>query len=130
MPSPSGALLDSSPVDYVMIALYFVFVLGIGHQLGPGVRRAVRQGWRQTQGRQRLTAIEPRQDHSEESPAAEADIGVSRSHARRIQGLGELVATIHGWVGVARDSGGRGRCGRLCSCCPPRRSAAGCGAAW
>lgn len=30
MPIASGALIDSSPVDYVMVALYFVFVIGIG----------------------------------------------------------------------------------------------------
>ncbi len=30
MPTSTGALIDTSPVDYVMVALYFVFVLGIG----------------------------------------------------------------------------------------------------
>lgn len=30
MPTSSGALIDSSPVDYVIVALYFAFVLGIG----------------------------------------------------------------------------------------------------
>ena len=30
MPTSSGALIESSTVDYVMVALYFVFVIGIG----------------------------------------------------------------------------------------------------
>ena len=30
MPTSSGALIESSLVDYVMVALYFVFVIGIG----------------------------------------------------------------------------------------------------